>query len=657
MIERSFIVSKHYYKVDKMKYRFIYDDLDTMRVINQSNVTQFVYPSPNKYNAIWDSILHPNGKIYFALCTELTTSAYTKLVEYDVKNNTVRDIFDAENMILPNERFIRDSKLHTSLSVMEDGVLIMATHTTDKAPEHPAWMPYSNYSNPWEGFAGSSILTYDPNTDKTENHGILVPRETLYGGLYDPKNRVYYTLGFMKGHLYQYHLDTRKVVDLGKQVEKASYRLLMGPDDNIYFSTRNGHLKRINTTTQKVETLPYVLPNASHKGYNHAYLTTGASQDDNLFMAGMHHDEISVYNTTSNNLETVGRYVDFDLMIKEYETTKYIGAMTFDDEKNLWYVVCGARLDNNEDFITASILMKWDLVNPPIDMGIVGTETRASVRTCGIHYNEGILTIVGTNHANDGVEITNVNTRNLTPNKGPICTDPLIYPNNGNYTTYGQSIVDHWSIVDDNHFYNKHLFNPIPLWKQLKSDEKITSIFYDTDLMINTNYTNYVLRNGELVPSNISIDEKPTKDFSHIKNLPFYNGRQYRAIVDKYIQFDDGSYLVSTLDGMFALINDNSVFSLGALGVFSPIKDMIKIDDQTVIGILGDRDDINQLFRFNREQGLKVLGMAAYEDSKLGAHHSASLGSLAYDKENETIAIASDDEMATIYFIRKGDIT
>ena len=84
---------------------------------------------------------------------------------------------------------------------------------------------------------------------------------------------------------------------------------------------------------------------------------------------------------------------------------------------------------------------------------------------------------------------------------------------------------------------------------------------------------------------------------------------------------------------------------------------MIKIDDQTVIGILGDRDDINQLFRFNREQGLKVLGMAAYEDSKLGAHHSASLGSLAYDKENETIAIASDDEMATIYFIRKGDIT
>lgn len=109
MIERSFIVSKHYYKVDKMKNRFIYDDLDTMRVINQSNVTQLVYPSPNKYNAIWDSILHPNGKIYFALCTELTTSAYTKLVEYDVKNNTVRDIFDAENMILPNERFIRES--------------------------------------------------------------------------------------------------------------------------------------------------------------------------------------------------------------------------------------------------------------------------------------------------------------------------------------------------------------------------------------------------------------------------------------------------------------------------------------------------------------------------------------------------------------------
>ena len=327
-----------------MKYRFDFDNLDTLRVINQKNVTQFVYPSPNKYNAIWDSILHPNGKVYFALCTELTTSAYTKLVEYDIETNSVRDIFDAENMILPNERFIRDSKLHTSLSLMEDGTLIMATHTTDKSPEHPAWMPFSNYSNPWEGFAGSSILTYDPKTDKTENHGILVPRETLYGGIYDPKNRVYYALGFMEGHLYRYSLDKRTVEDLGKQVEKASYRLLMGPDHNIYFSTRNGQLKCINTTTQQVEILPHVLPNASHKGYNHAYLTTGAILNDTLYLAGMHHDEISSYHTLDHTFTTAVQYVDFDLLIKEYDTTKYIGGMTFDKDGTLWYVVCGGWL-------------------------------------------------------------------------------------------------------------------------------------------------------------------------------------------------------------------------------------------------------------------------------------------------------------------------
>lgn len=125
-----------------MTYRFNFKDLDSLRVMNQETVKQFVYPSPSKYNAIWDSILHPNGNVYFALCTELTTSAYTKLVEYNVESHCVRDIFDAESMILPNERFIRDSKLHTSLSLMEDGRLIMATHTTDKSPEHPAWMTF-----------------------------------------------------------------------------------------------------------------------------------------------------------------------------------------------------------------------------------------------------------------------------------------------------------------------------------------------------------------------------------------------------------------------------------------------------------------------------------------------------------------------------------
>ena len=643
-------------KIYNMKYAFNFNDLDTLRVINQDHVTQYTYPSPSKYNAIWDSILHPNGKVYFALCTELTTSAYTKLVEYDPDTNQVKDIFDAEAMILPSDRFIRDSKLHTSLSIMEDGCLIMATHTTDKAPNHPAWMPFSNYSNPWEGFAGSSILTYNPHTNVTENHGILVPRETLYGGMYDPKKRMYYALGFMKGHLYRYHLDTRKVEDLGKQVEKASYRMVMGPDDNIYFTTRNGRIKRINTDNLKVELLPHTLPNASDKGYNHAYLTSAVSYDNKFYLSGMHHDELSVYVPKTDAFETVGRYVNFDLMIKEYQTTKYIGSIIFDKNGTLWYVVCGARLDNNEDFITASILMKWDLVNAPVEMGIVGTSSRASVRTCGIHYKQksDTLVIVGTNHANDGVEITCVNIDKLSEAKGPICKDPLIYPNNGLYDTYGNSIVEHWKIVDDNPFHNKYLYSPLALWKDFKQDEIIEKIAYLPNLIIKTNYECY-----ELVDHSLKKTVKQIKVETHSiesDNLPYYNGRQYRAQVDKAIQFDDGTYFVATYDGMFALLSQDSVFSLGALGVFAPVRDMILVDEDLVVGIIGDKDDIAQIFRFHRTKGLKVLGMAAYEDSLHGCNHSTSLGSLAYDPLTENLAFASDDAMPTLYFMKKGDI-
>lgn len=641
-----------------MKYRFNFNATDTLRTTNQNGVKQFVYPSPSKYNACWDSILHPNGKVYFALCTELTTSAYTKLVEYDFNTNTVKDIFDAEEMILSNERFIRDSKLHTSLSVMEDGKLIMASHTTDKSPDHPAWMPFSNYANPWEGFAGSSILTYDPVTNHTENHGILVARETLYGGIYDPKNRMYYALGYMKGHLYRYHLDTRKVEDLGKQVERASYRMLMGPDDNIYFSTRNGHLKRINTDTLEVEALNHILPNASAKGFNHAYLTTGSTYNGEIYMSGMHHDEISIYNPKKDTLSSLGVYTDFDTLIEEYDTTKYIGSMLFDKDGTLWYVVCGARLDNNEDFITASTLMKWDLKGKPVNMGIVGTEDRASVRTCGMHYHEdsNTLIIVGTNHANDGVEITTINLSQLEDSPGPVCKDPLIYPNNGHYDVYGYSIVEHWDIVDENNYKNDYLFNPIPLWKQLEPNEVIVDINNQPDLIIETSLRTYKLLDGKLLKVDTTISKQEKNDTIASDDLPYYNGRQYQARVDKSVVFEDSTYLISTFDGMFALVDNDSVFSLGALGVYAPVRQMVKIDDNTVVGIIGDRDDISQIFRFNRSTGLKVLGMAAYEDSQLGCHHTTSLGSLSYDSDSEIITFASDDHMPTLYFMNKGDI-
>ncbi len=101
----------------------------------------------------------------------------------------MEELFRVEDVILPQDRAIRASKFHTSISFMTDGRIIMTTHTTDKSPRHPTWMPLAYYHHLWEGFAGGNIIIYDPKTKKAENLGIPVPHESIYGATYDPRQQ------------------------------------------------------------------------------------------------------------------------------------------------------------------------------------------------------------------------------------------------------------------------------------------------------------------------------------------------------------------------------------------------------------------------------------------------------------------------------------
>ena len=59
----------------------------------------------------------------------------------------------------------------------------MLTHTTYKSPGHPAWMPNAYYNHPWgRQFPAAPLIIYDPMTNRAENYGIPVHRETLNMG-------------------------------------------------------------------------------------------------------------------------------------------------------------------------------------------------------------------------------------------------------------------------------------------------------------------------------------------------------------------------------------------------------------------------------------------------------------------------------------------
>ena len=68
---------------------------------------------------------------------------------------------------------------------------------------------------------------------KSENLGVPVPRESIYGSCYDPKYNALYMIGFRKGHVYRLDLNTHEVKDLGKQAEIFNFRLKILPQISV----------------------------------------------------------------------------------------------------------------------------------------------------------------------------------------------------------------------------------------------------------------------------------------------------------------------------------------------------------------------------------------------------------------------------------------
>lgn len=85
------------------------------------------------------------------------------------------------------------------------------------------------YQHLWEGFPGSHLLLYDPETGILENRGIPAPHETLYGGHLRPAAPRVLLRRHDPGHAYACSLDDNRVTDLGQVTEFGAYRWVTGP--------------------------------------------------------------------------------------------------------------------------------------------------------------------------------------------------------------------------------------------------------------------------------------------------------------------------------------------------------------------------------------------------------------------------------------------
>ena len=650
--------------------------MNTLPLISQKGVHHKVFGREGTHNAIWDFKKSPDNKIYFSLCSELIESSFARLYEYNLENDSFELLFNLEDVVICPYRTIRPSKIHTSISFLPNGNLLMSTHTTDKSPEHPFWMHEPYYAHPWEGYSGSHIIEYNPTTKKAFSHGIPVPYESIYGGVYVRKRNTFYFLGYTKGHLYSYNLDTHKVTDYGQVVEFGTFLIHKGPDEKLYFAGRSGYLARFNVETEQVEQLGVRFdprPNKldSHKNMRMDY---AVNMDNGLMLLTVvHNDYVYLFDTKTDTLKNIGSFGIEQLPDDPQRSFSNLFTPVLDKENVLWYTVASAY---PTDLHTVT-LGRWDFLNgksPEILCTLGSTETgRISSQTSEACIIDDTLYIADTNHANDLPGVFAINLSEFRPymyeNSG-YSSDTYINLKEEQYVAFDEYMKSMGKFSSENPFCVSCKEKIISrLWTEIKPESSAVKRIKLTEngacgtcgneaeeYFFNVTEDKTVIKPVSEMTDTEKEYLTPTQKAFVGNHIPELNclGRNYKAIITSSAQLANGKFIVGTADGVLGIIDGDKTYRLGRVGNNGPVIDMCSNKNGTVVyGIMGDKDDLGLVFKYTEEKGVEELGILRFADGTApGVVSSCSPSCCDLSDDGKTLAIGVADRLGCVYILK-----
>ena len=707
------------------KYVFERFSDESKRLINQTGVRARMAPKEGceDANCCWDGMVAPDGTFYFPLSSEEGLCGASKLAKFDYDNDVVIKCFDGKDVLQSQERKLPHSKFHTSINAIprhalypeypndpNDYLLVMTTHSTDRAKHHEEWMPFGHHNHVWEGFPGSQILVYDPKNGHAMTLGTPVPQESIYGAKYDPKHNRLYMIGFMRGHVYCYDFNERRVIkDLGKVAEIFCYRLALGADGNIYGCTKSGQMFKIDTDKVEVENLEFHVPDFKDNYISYTwyrYLLQGRNHPSGKFMYLVFSTVETMYKLefATGKVTPVGRCIPMDGL---YELPTPNGSWEirgFDVDKYgvIWYVVAHwcTRNDTNYHFPAGSYLVRWDPENgeAPFVCGLTGKPERLQMSVSEVEYDHiydrlyWVDQVAGTVYRPSAGAVDLEQFRKVYRERGPISEDPRIQERLMTEEEIAQRDLRNESKSgEENAEHNPfHAFHPskveaIRVWRSVPrlevEDSEVIGMVFDPEAT-DCRYKLHVVcgKSGcfdtaafvmEIVDGKVTstkrfteIDEdykawlkanilpQPVSFDGSIK-LPEATGRRYRAKASCVVDWKDGKQFVGTLDALAAIVSpDGSVYSLGNAAAYGPIRSMCTNKAKTHLwGVAGDDEDLGYVFEYDEVNGLRQLGIINYNIHGYfdGPTVANTLSSICLSPDEKYLAIGSCDRIAEVH--------
>jgi len=706
----------------KKRFEFEVGSLESKRVINQTGVRARMPKLEESWgaNACWDGVVAPDGRFYYPLSSENGYCLHTKLAYFDYDQDKVVTCFDADDVLLHPIRKLPHSKFHTCLKIIprhalypecpydeKDYLIVGVTHSTDRAPQHPEWLPFGHHNHVWEGFPGSQILVWDPKTERGMTLGTPVPQETLYGATYDPKHNRLYMIGFMRGHVYCYDFNTRKVIkDLGKVAEIFCFRLALGADGNIYGCSKSGQLFKIDTDKVEVENMDWHVPNdimgeVTSKWYQ--YMVQGRNHPSGKYMYFVvgYYGYMWKLEFATGEVTLVGCARPKDGLFENNRGG--IRCFDFDKDGVLWLSMM-ARENAKPPYkdCILSYLIRWDPDNgeDPYCCGLMGKPERIQSYVTEMEYDHNHDRLFWSDQvcgdepnrpSAGGIEMSEF--RKVYRERGPVTDDPRAYKramNAEELQKYEEKMAKGFA-TEENSADNPYQAWPpakveaIRVWRSVPrlevEDSKVIGMAFDKKSK-DYRWKLHVVsgRSGdfetaafvmELVDGVVTktqrfseIDEqykdwlrknilpqKPDLDAS-IK-LPEATGRRYRAKASCVVDWNNDRKFVGTLDALTAIVNpDGSVYSLGNAAAYGPIRSMCTNKAKTQLwGVAGDDEDLGYVFKYDDKTGLNQVGIINYNIPNYfdGPSVANVLSSVCMSPDEKYLAIGSCDRIAEVH--------